>query len=64
MESIADNQTYVDDMKEVFGKQQPFFDNFKETMGEDWKWWFFPTRPLLRINYLEKLYKVKELYKI
>ena len=33
-------------------------------MGEDWKWWFFPTRPLLRINYLEKLYKVKEIERI
>jgi len=30
-------------------------------LGEDWKWWFIPTRPLIRMNLFEKLYKFKEI---
>jgi hypothetical protein len=63
-ESIADNQTYVDDMKELVGKPQAFIDNLFMTMGEDWLWWFVPTRPVLDINYFEKLYTIKQLKKL
>ena len=30
-------------------------------MGEDWLYWFIPTRPCLKINFLEKLYTVREI---
>lgn len=63
-ESIADNQTYVDDMKELVGKPQAFIDNLFMTMGEDWLWWFVPTRPVLDVNYFEKLYTLKQLKKL
>jgi hypothetical protein len=33
-------------------------------MGEDWLWWFMPTRPVLDINYFEKLYTLKQLKKL
>lgn len=31
------------------------------TLGEDWQWWLIPTRPVIKINYLERLYKLKEI---
>ena len=34
------------------------------TMGQDWKWWFLPTRPVLKYNLLERLFTVRELKKL
>lgn len=31
-------------------------DTFSDYMGQDKWWWFVPTHPCLKINYLEKLY--------
>jgi len=35
-ESVADNQTYVDDMKEMCGKPQTLTKNMKLFLGTDW----------------------------
>eukprot|EP00347_Sterkiella_histriomuscorum_P001842 403370469 len=63
-ESIGDNQTYVDDMKETFGRPQALVDNLFQSLGEDWTWWLIPTHPVLNINYFEKLYTIKQLKKL
>ena len=63
-ESIGDNQTYVDDMKETFGKPMALIDCIMQSVGEDWKWWLIPTKPVLDINYFEKLYTIKQLKKL
>jgi hypothetical protein len=46
-------------MKDLFGKPQSFVKNLKLTLGNDWKWWLVPTRPVIKINYFEKLYSIK-----
>jgi hypothetical protein len=51
-------------MKDLYGKPQSFLKNLKLTMGEDWKWWFIPTRPVVKINYFERLYKIKDIKKM
>ena len=51
-------------MKEMYGQPQFFIENFKATMGHDWLFWLIPTRPCLKINYLEKVYKLKEIEKM
>ena len=33
------------------------------TLGQDYTWWFLPTTPLLRINYFERMFTVKDLQK-
>jgi hypothetical protein len=58
-ESIADNQSYIDDMKDLFGKPLAFIKSLRLTLGDDWKWWLVPTRPVIKINYFEKLYNIK-----
>ena len=58
------NQTYVDDMKELFGRPLSLSDNLTMAVGHDWKWWLFPTTPVLSINYLEKMYTLKEIKKL
>ena len=35
---------------------------FEDYMGKDSWWWFVPTHPCLKVNYLEKLYS-KQQYK-
>ena len=49
--SIDDNQSYVDDLKKQYGKQQDFFENAKGALGIDFLWWLMPTRPELKTNY-------------
>lgn len=64
--SIDDNQSYIDDMKKQYGKQQDFFDNMKGAMGIDFLWWLTPTRPELRTNFYERVWPkrdVKRMYK-
>lgn len=34
------------------------------TLGDDWNWWLAPTIPVLKINYFEKLYTIKQLKKM
>jgi palmitoyltransferase ZDHHC3/7/25 len=63
-EAIEVNQTYVDDMKELFGRPLNLTDNLTMALGHDWKWWLIPTRPCLSINYLEKMYTLKEIKKL
>lgn len=63
-ESIGDNQTYVDDMKETFGRPQALIDNLQQALGEDWTWWMIPTSPVLEMNLFEKLYTIKQLKKL
>jgi hypothetical protein len=64
--SIDDNQSYVDDLKRQYGKQNEFFDNAKAHLGIDFLWWLTPTRPELKINYFERVWdkkEVKRMYK-
>lgn len=63
-EAIEVNQTYVDDMKELFGRPLSLSDNLTMALGHDWKWWLLPTTPALSINYLEKMYTLKEIKKL
>jgi len=66
VESIEDNQSYIDDLKGVYGKQGEFFDNAKSVIGIDFLWWLVPTHPELKINYFERLWpkkEVKRMYK-
>ena len=48
-------------MKELFGRPLSLSDNLTMAFGHDWKWWLIPTRPVLSINYLEKMYTLKEI---
>jgi len=61
MESLEDNQTYVDDMQKMWGKPQDFLDNCYSFLGRDHWWWLVPTHPCLHINYLERLYSKAQL---
>ena len=36
---------------------------FKLVFGEDFKYWSFPTKPFLKINYLEKAYDIEKIEK-
>ena len=58
-ESVMENQTYVDDMKESYGRPIAAVDCLLMTFGDDWLWWLIPTRPVLNLNYFEKLYTFK-----
>lgn len=58
------NQTYIDDMKELFGRPQDFLVNLKQNLGFDYWWWLLPTQPCLAINYFERMYTVKEMKKL
>ena len=64
MESIEDNQSYVDDKKKLYGKQGDFFDNAKINLGIDFLWWGVPTQPELKINYFERLWTKKDTKKM
>lgn len=64
MESIGDNQSYIEEMKEVFGRPLDFFDSTCLTLGNDWQWWLAPTHPVLKINYLERVYPLKDMKKL
>lgn len=64
--SIDDNQSYVDDLKKQYGKQQEFFDNAQLALGQDYMWWLTPTHPELRTNFYERVWpkrEVKRMYK-
>jgi hypothetical protein len=63
-EAIEVNQSYIDDMKELFGRPLSLTDNLTMALGYDWKWWLIPTRPCLAINYLEKLYTLRQIKKL
>jgi len=63
-EAIELNQTYVDDMKELFGRPLSLSDNLTMAFGHDWTWWLVPTRPVLSINYLERMYTLKDIKKL
>lgn len=38
--------------------------NMKANFGHDWKWWFLPTRPVLKINFFERLYSIKQIKRL
>lgn len=63
-EAIEINQTYVDDMKEMFGRPLSLLDNMYAAFGYDWYFWLLPTHPCISINYLEKMYTIKEIKKL
>ena len=56
LEAIEDNQTYVDDMQKLWGRQMTFWENCESFFGKDHWWWMIPTHPCIRINYLERMY--------
>ena len=60
-ELFQDNQTYVDDMKDLTGVPLSFFESLRVWIGQDWLFWLIPTYPVLEINYAEKLYSIKDL---
>lgn len=51
-------------MKELFGRPLSLFKSLKLTLGNDWQWWLVPTHPVLKINYFEKLYTIKQIEKL
>lgn len=51
-------------MKETFGKPRSLMENMLYTLGLDYIWWLIPTKPILKINYLERLYTIKQLNKL
>lgn len=61
LESFQDNETYVDSLKELHGPPLTLFDSFFIYIGEDWLFWLLPTRPVLIINYWERLFTDKQL---
>jgi hypothetical protein len=48
-------------MKDLYGKPQAMLKNLKLTLGIDWKWWFLPTRPVVKINLYERLFSIKQI---
>lgn len=61
IESFQDNQTYVDDLKDLIGIPLTLTEAFKLWIGEDWHFWWAPTKPVLKLNYWERLYKMQEI---
>ncbi|CAD8058555.1 unnamed protein product [Paramecium primaurelia] len=54
---IRDNQTVVESLQGKFGRQQSFFLNMKQFMGnQQWYYWILPTTPILKLNYAEIVY--------
>ncbi|CAD8153153.1 unnamed protein product [Paramecium pentaurelia] len=54
---IRDNQTVVESLQGKFGRQQSFFKNMKQFMGnQKWYYWILPTTPILKLNYAEIVY--------
>lgn len=65
-EAVEDNQSYIDDVKGMYGKQEDFFVNARNALGLDYLWWLVPTHPELRTNFFERLWTkkdVKRMYK-
>lgn len=60
LESFQDNQTYIDDLKDLIGIPLTLFDSFFVWLGEDWLFWLLPTRPIQCINYWERLFRIQE----
>jgi hypothetical protein len=51
-------------MKKTFGRPLAAIDCLYLSVGEDWNWWLIPTRPVINMNYFEKLYTLKQLKKM
>ena len=45
------NQTYIEDLKDLYGRPYQRIEGLKAYLGQDWLWWALPTQPVLRINY-------------
>jgi hypothetical protein len=56
LDALEDNQTFVESDTKQYGRPQDFLKTFEDYMGKDKWWWFLPTHPTIKINYLEKLY--------
>ena len=61
LESFQDNQTYIDDLKDLYGEPLTLLESLFVYLGEDWWFWLIPTRPVQQVNYWERLYKRQEL---
>lgn len=61
LEAFQDNQTYVDDLKELVGIPYTLIEALRVWIGEDWLFWALPTQPVLKINYCERLYRAQEI---
>ena len=64
IDSLEENQSYIDEMKRVTGKPQEFWTTFTDHFGTDKYWWLVPTYPCLHVNYLEKTYTISEIRQI
>ena len=51
-------------MQKMWGRQQEFFENMELMFGKDTYYWFLPTHPCIKINYLERLYSKNQLKQI
>lgn len=60
LDSVEDNQSYIDYLKQQYGAQKDFFEMCKESFGEDIYWWPMPTMPKLRTNLFERVWSKKE----
>lgn len=48
-------------MKKQFGQQIDYFDLYQIAFGQDYYWWWVPTHPELKTNYLEKVWSKREI---
>ena len=62
IEAFQDNQTYIEDMKELTGRPRDFYEALKQNIGQDYMFWLLPTRPVLYIDYWERIYTMDEIY--
>lgn len=55
-ESIAENQSFIDDLKGQYGTPVSLWQGLKMALGEDTLFWLLPTTPVLSINYHEQVW--------
>ena len=50
---LDSNQTYVDDLKSLYGKPMSRKRALPTWLGKDKLFWLLPTRPVISLNYME-----------
>ena len=55
------NQTYIEDLKNLYGKPYGIMTGLNVHLGQDRLWWWLPTKPVLCINYWERSYTEREI---
>lgn len=60
-ESIKENQSFIDDLKDQYGEPNDVWSGLKMALGEDVYFWLFPTSPIYSIDYNEKVWPKAEI---